>query len=156
AQSGKLLRTLPQGGAVLALAYRQDGKLLAAATEAGAVHFWDPDTGQSGPAALRLKAAVYHVAFSRDGRLLVTADAGHIARVWEVATGKPVTEPLEHRDHRTEVEFAIAYRCWPLLSPDGSAVVTVSPNQGNRGIVSVWDLATGKRRYTVECGYFVH
>jgi WD40 repeat protein len=35
-------------------------------------------------------------------------------------------------------------------------VVTVSPNQGNRAIVSVWDLATGKRRYVVECGYFVH
>src|SRR5262249_32083992 len=108
ARSGMLIHTLSQGAAVHSIAYRRDGKLLAAANQSGMVHFWDPDSGQTGPPAIQLKAAAYHVAFSNDGRLVVTADAGNVAQVWEVATGKAVTEPLEHQDHRTVDEFAIA------------------------------------------------
>jgi eukaryotic-like serine/threonine-protein kinase len=145
ARSGQLLRTLVQGGPVNALAYRKDG-LLAVATEAGAVRFWDPRTGQNGAPALALPAAVYHVGFSPDGRRVVTADAGGFARVWEVATGQAVAEPLPHRDHRAQNEFAIAYRCWPVFSPDGQTVMTVQPEK----VARVWDLASREQRYALE------
>jgi WD40 repeat protein/tRNA A-37 threonylcarbamoyl transferase component Bud32 len=156
-RSGKLLHTLPHGAEVHAVSFRHDGKLLAAATEAGAVHFWDPDSGAGGAPSLTLGAAVYHVAFSPDGRQVVTADAAHAARVWDVATGKAVTEVLPHEDHRAEDEVAISYRCWPVFSPDGTALATVHPNRRNEAAVVVWDLASGKPRFPpLKRTYFVH
>jgi WD40 repeat protein/serine/threonine protein kinase len=143
ARSGKLLRTLPAGAAVNALAYRRTGNMLAVATAACAVLFRDARTGRTAAPTVRLKAAVYHVAFSPHGRRVVTADAGHVARVWEVASGKPLTAPLPHRDHRAQNEVAITYRCWPVFSPDGRSLVTVHPKK----VATVWDLATGKPRY---------
>jgi WD40 repeat protein/predicted Ser/Thr protein kinase len=154
--SGALLRALPQEGAVNSVAFRPDGQLLAAATEAGMVRFWNPRTGQPGAPTLELGAAVYHVAFSPDGRQAITADAGHVARVWDVASGKPVTGPLPHQDHRSENEFAICYRCWPIFSPDGSAVVTVHPNGNAASAITVWELASGKPRFApLKRTYFV-
>jgi serine/threonine protein kinase/WD40 repeat protein len=157
ARTGVLIFTLPQGGAVNSLAYRTDGGLLAAASEAGLIHFCDPATGQPGAATLELKAAAYHVAFSPDGRQVVTADAGHEARVWDVASGKAVARPLPHRDHQAENEFAISYRCWPVFSPDGSAVVTVHPNRQQEAAAVIWDLASGEPRFPpLKHSYFIH
>jgi WD40 repeat protein/tRNA A-37 threonylcarbamoyl transferase component Bud32 len=150
-RSGQLLRTLPQGGAVHSIAYHRDGKLLAAATEKGEVLFWDVETGETAAPTLSLDVAVYHVAFSPDGRQVVTADAGHVARVWDVASGRAVTGPLPHQDVRAENETAISYRCWPVFSPDGSALATAHPNRrkgpGIEAAAVIWDLATGQPRY---------
>jgi eukaryotic-like serine/threonine-protein kinase len=138
--TGRLLRTIPQGGPVLFVSYERGGKLLVAATAAGAVHFWNPDTGESAAPSLKLAQAVYAVGFSPDGRRAVTADAGHAARVWEVDTGKPVAGPLPHRDHRTDDEVAIAYRCWPAFHPKRPLLAVVHPQR----VVRVWNLDTGK------------
>jgi WD40 repeat protein/serine/threonine protein kinase len=156
ARSGQLLRTLPQEAPVHALAYRPDGTLLAVATQTGVVRFWDPATGRPGAPDLALSAEVYHVAFSPNGRQVVTADAGHVARVWDLATGQAVTAPLPHDDQRPLNEYAISYRCWPVFSPDGKSVATVHPNRRKTAQPIVWDLATGKPRYTLaEQTYFV-
>jgi WD40 repeat protein len=147
ARTGKLLRTLAQPGPVLALALRGKDRLLAVATQTGKVAFWSLRDGRPGGESLDLPAAVYHVAFSSDGTKLVTADASHAARVWEVATGKCLTSPLPHQDLRSQDEVAIHYRCWPVLSPDGSALATAFPNEESRADLSVHDLNTGKERF---------
>jgi WD40 repeat protein len=156
ARSGRLLHTLPQAGPVNALAYHPGGALLAAATEAGTVQFWEPHTGQPGSLSLPQADAVYHVAFDAAGDRLVTADVGGVARVWDVATGRPVTGPLPHVDHRAQSEFALNYRCWPVLSPDGKAVATVGANTQKGAAVTVWDLADGAPRFAqLKRSYFV-
>jgi WD40 repeat protein len=105
---------------------------------------------------LVLPAALYHVAFNHDGRQVVTANVKHQAQVWEVETGQAVTQPLRHQDHRLN-EFAIHYRCWPVFSPDGAAVVTVYPNKAREAAVNVWELAAARLRFPpIKQEYYFH
>ena len=150
AHTGQLVRTLPQDGAVQSIAYRTSADMLALATAKGAVRFLDPRTGQTAADPLTLRTEVYHVAFSPNGRQVLTADAGQYARVWDVASGKAVTPPMRHRDHRLQNEYAISYRCWPIFTPDGKAVVTVYPKR----VATIWDLDTGKARTPNMTGGF--
>lgn len=87
-------------GAVLGVAFRSDGQMLATASVDGTARLWDlatPAPQSSGRVLMAPKSAVHGVAFSTDGRTLATASSDWTARLWSVATGEQVGRPVS--DH---------------------------------------------------------
>jgi WD40 repeat protein len=158
ASTGKLLHQLPQDSAVVAVACDPLGQTVAAASKTGVVQFWSLETGEAVGKSLLLPAPAYHVAFSSDGTKLLTADVKDLARVWSVATGEAVGRPLPHSDHRHHSEHAIEIRCWPVFSPDGATVATVTNRKGTSATqVTLWDLEKGVPRFpAIQLDYFVY
>ncbi|MCZ6601724.1 MAG: WD40 repeat domain-containing protein [Planctomycetota bacterium] len=71
-----------EGGAVRALAYSPDGKMLASGGDAGDIIFWDSTTGEKIAAFDAHKEGIGQIAFSPDGQRLLSA-GGDVA-IWGV------------------------------------------------------------------------
>ncbi len=121
---------------VAALAYRPDGKLLAAGVDKQVV-FIDPATAAV-VANLAQGAKVTAVAFSRKGDLFAVASGAagtaseiHLYKVGPttVPTGEPLKRIAAHRDVIHDLTF----------SPDG----TVLASCGYDRLIKLWDTATG-------------
>ena len=84
--SGELLHSLvPEGLGVHALAYRRDGRLLAAGTLVGTIELWDPIAGRLLQTLDGHALDVEQLAFSPDGRLLASSSDDGTLVLW----GKP-------------------------------------------------------------------
>src|SRR2546423_357823 len=77
-------------GAVLAVAFAPDGRLLASGGQDDCVRLWRLPDGTAGPATLEESACldghsggVASLAFSADGRTLATGDWGRALRLWD-------------------------------------------------------------------------
>jgi WD40 repeat protein len=122
-----------EGGA-LSLAYRPDGKVLAAGCvhrKGGEVRLFDLATGKF----TQLKpfgGAVKALAFTGDGAFLATSAAYTDDTIWDTKTGKAVTT------FRGPVRGGAGE--WVAFSPQEKTLVVAS-----RVRVEVWDRAIGKR-----------
>ncbi|QDU23850.1 Serine/threonine-protein kinase PknB [Urbifossiella limnaea] len=142
ADTGKSLRVIRDDGFRVAggevsvhqlrgLAFRPDGRLVAAGLADGTVKFWDTDTGE-----LRLQVAAHPgpvtaVAFSPDGRWVATTGIhDKVIRVWDADSGRPV-RALRGHDRVPEV---VAF------DPTGRALVSASTDTPSA--VRAWDLTT--------------
>jgi len=79
---------LEVGKAIEAMAYSEDGKLLATAEMGGPIHIWDIASGQRTvtlPASQKTAA----LAFDRQRRHLAVASKDGAAMLWNLETGKP-------------------------------------------------------------------
>ena len=114
------------GGAVSAVAFSPDGRIMAAASSTGNnIRFWNVAARRQIGMPLPVSGAGA-VAFSPDGKFLATgSDVG--AQLWSVATHRRIGSPLPVQ----EVD-AIAF------SPDGRMLATA----GNGGTATLWDVAT--------------
>ncbi len=65
-----LLWPMPHTNSVSALAFRPDGRVLAAGDFHGLVRLWDPDTGGEVARPLPQREIVLSLAYSPDGRVL--------------------------------------------------------------------------------------
>jgi len=75
---------------VSAVAFSQDGSLLASASHDETVRLWNPTTGQEVQKLERHTSEVTAVAFSQDGSLLASASYDKTVRLWNPTTGQEV------------------------------------------------------------------
>ena len=78
------------GGWVYAVAFSQDGSLLASASDDQTIRLWNPSTGQEIQKLEGHTNGIYAVAFSQDGSLLASASWDETVRLWNPATGQEI------------------------------------------------------------------
>src|SRR5581483_3646368 len=128
---------------VSALAYRPDGQLLAAGTR-GVVHLIDPATGEGAADLTGQDGRVTAVAFAKSGWLAVASGEpgkSGVVRLYEIRDPKTAPPKLaaEFAAH-TDAVYALDFH------PGGKLLASGSADRA----VKVWDVATGKRLYTLS------
>ncbi|MBM3727266.1 MAG: hypothetical protein FJW40_17810 [Acidobacteria bacterium] len=123
--------------AVRAVAFSQDGSLLAAAGgtpgKSGEVKLWD----RQGTLLRTLQGhsdCIYALAISPDGKLIATASYDKMVKLWDAATGTGTRNLKDHIDAVYALRF----------SPDGRLLVSGAADRS----VKVWNTSTGERLYT--------
>jgi eukaryotic-like serine/threonine-protein kinase len=178
ATNGRRLTTITLSGApgspgamVIApqtVAFSPDAKHLAAVVPSsgalgngipsGGLTIWDAATGQQVRAIPNIHGQFARPAFSPDGAriALVSQKDGDKYesefKVWDVATGK-LARALPVAFGSAMSASAVAF------SPDGMAVAAVGQASHTRTELHVWDLASGRQRFTLQGpfrGYKVH
>jgi WD40 repeat protein len=138
------------------LAFRPDGKLLAAAGgvpgKSGEIRCWDMVTGLLISAWTAHSDSLYALALHPQGSPLCAAGYDHLVSLWETLryevrqgkvrvwkTRKIPPDPRMLKDH-TDAVYGLAF------SPDGSRLASVA---GDRTL-KMWDGKTGKRLFTLS------
>jgi WD40 repeat protein len=131
---GEKSRLWGHKGAVTAVAFSPDDRLIASGSADNTVKRWDAGTGKEVRSLNGHQARVTCVAFSPDGTHLATASADRTVRLWDSATGQQL-----HcfKDHERVVN-CVAY------SPDGRQIISGAEDR----TVRVWDVATGQATET--------
>jgi WD40 repeat protein/predicted Ser/Thr protein kinase len=127
---GERLRLRGHKGAVRAVAFSPDDRLIVSGSADNTVKFWDAGTGKEVRTLSGHQARVTGLAFSPDGRRLATASADRTVRLWEVATGKELLCLEPHTGPVTCVAF----------SPDGRHIASGSEDW----TVRIRDAETGQ------------
>lgn len=117
-------------GAVLALAFSPDGKLIAGGGEDTTLRVWEPGPGSRGDARAALAGhtkPITAIAFAPGGQSLATGSADGTTRIWSVSRLRSSQRAV--LPHPAGVD-AVAYL------PDGKGLVTACRD----GFVRVWDV----------------
>jgi hypothetical protein len=169
---------------VVAVAFSNDGKLLASAARDGVIAIWDVATGKQKHLLRGHTDGITALAFSRDSKLLASAGLDRMVRLWDPASGTVVAVLRGHTDGVNSVAFAPdgktlasggsdkVVRLWDLaklkeitqLSGDRFATTAVAYNgdgtilaEGSHsGAVRLWDVKTRKVKKTLRQPFWVH
>jgi WD40 repeat protein len=98
-------------GPINALAFRPDGKTLAAACQDGTIPLWDVQTGKKKMTLKGHAGPVLGLAFRPDGKMLASASADRTVKLWDTITGMERTSLPAGG-----LAFCVAFR------PDGNAL----------------------------------
>jgi WD40 repeat protein len=145
ARTGRLLKTLPHRGHVLAERFSPDGAQLVTASSDGAASVWDVRTGTRLLLLVGATGAAEDAAFSPDGKQIAVADADRVARIYDSGDGRVLASLAGHRDAVTQVSF----------DPKGDTLATA----GDDGTARLWASATDelnvidRRRGTVTARF---
>ncbi|KAL4733371.1 WD40-repeat-containing domain protein [Aspergillus similis] len=123
-------------GWVNAVAFSQNGKMLASASNDQTVRLWDPSTGQHLHTLEGHTLLVSTVAFSRDVKMLASASHDQTVRLWDPSTG----QHLHTLEGHTGWVNAVAF------SQDGTMLASASDDQ----TVRLWNSSTGQHLHTLE------
>jgi WD40 repeat protein len=133
ARTGQLLRPLQHPDAVVAVAFRPDGRAVLTATPGKKTAWlWDPETGKPLGQPLPHRSHVLAAAWSPDGRAIVTGIRHGVARLWDPVPQRPalVLEKIKQYRH------GIHSLDW---NPDGRTLLIFAD-----GLAQRWDLHTGQ------------
>ncbi|MBD0370232.1 MAG: PD40 domain-containing protein [Pyrinomonadaceae bacterium] len=113
--SGSAKRDISRSGAVLALAFSPDGKLLAGGTADATVVLWKTETGAQDKTLRGPKAEVNAVAFSPDGRTVISGGNDTVVHLWDAVDGGAAKRALTQN---TGAVYSVA------VSPDGKIIAS--------------------------------
>ena len=155
--------TAMTGKSVYAIAWTPDGKQIASASQDQTVKLWDAAGGnlvrefkaydeKAFPKGHRNQ--VFCLAFSKDGQLLATGGQDRSVKLWKVADGSVVREFVRPDSKPSAVDGGPEAHPGGVygvrFTPDGKSLVTVGHAPKLKAVLSVWDVADGKRTAYVE------
>ena len=130
------LKIIQSDNPLLSVALSPDGRLIVGGDRAGALHWWNTDTGQPVRAPTRLQnigqaSEIYCVAFSPDGHRLVSGNRDGFLQIWDADAGHAVGDPIRTGD---DAVLSVAF------SPNGDHIVS----GGFDNTVHLWDVHSGQ------------
>ncbi|MBF0160645.1 MAG: AAA family ATPase [Magnetococcales bacterium] len=108
------------------LAFSPDGRVLAAAGDAGVVHLLDRASQSPLPPLPGAGGTIYGIAFSPDGTVLASGAADHSIQLWDMAGGRS----LKHWQAHGAAVLGLAF------SPDGASLISGAQD----GSVNRWNM----------------
>jgi WD40 repeat protein len=115
-------------GAIRAVSFSPDDRMIAASRNTGLVQLWDAQSGAL-QRTLGQIGALLAVAVSPDGSMIATGGSDTAVRLWDARTGLLRWTLVGHLRPVSAV----------LFSPDGKLLAS----GGREGTVKLWDMATG-------------
>jgi WD40 repeat protein/transcriptional regulator with XRE-family HTH domain len=130
----ELLQVVGHSGAVMSLAWRLDGQLLASGAAGGVggeLFVWDVQCGERLHSLAAHPGLVSAVAWSLHGEMLISGCSDGMLRWWELASGQCLREEQAHQGMVQALK----------RSPDGRQLASC----GDDGVVALWELHSGER-----------
>jgi WD40 repeat protein len=138
----------------------------------GTIRIWDIATGKEigkvgklvenadakllAPEGLGWLYASNGLTLSADGKLLATRESDHVIRIMEVATGKEIRRlgKVADEQQQSQVPYYGAIGNGLAFSSDGKMLAAMNSTlrQENQGVVTVWDVETGKELQRIQGG----
>jgi WD40 repeat protein len=123
-------------GAINAVAYSPDGRLLVTGSGDSTLKLWDAASGLELRTFSGHQGLVWAVSFSPDGRTVAGGGLGETVKLWDVASGRELRTLAAHDGDVSSVAF----------SPDGKLLASADL------AIHVWNLTTGQEVRTLT-GY---
>lgn len=147
-----------------AVATNPSGTLLAAASEDGTVLIWDRVTGALRARCIGHEGEVLDVAFDPDGTRLASSSRDRTLRLWDL--GPTIRTPMNTQTPTTALTLTASRTLTGhtqavgsiAFDPTGRRLASSSYERpaegGTRGLVKIWDLATGAELHQLYTGTY--
>nr|VDD25712.1 unnamed protein product [Brassica oleracea] len=134
----EVINELKDVGQQLALAFNQEGSVLAAGGEDGTLRIFEWPCMKTLLDESKAHASVKNLTFSESGKFLVSL-GGPLCRVWDVKASAAIASLSKDKDEM------FAY-CRFSVDNAGNEVLYIAANTERGGSIITWDTATWKRR----------
>ncbi len=129
-----LIRAIANHPSASVIAISPDSRTLVSGGDDKAIEVWDIATGKLQKTLQSDSGKIRSLAISPDGKTVVSGSPDRMVRIWNLTTGKRQAILKGHKYDVTAV----------AISEDGKTIAS-----GSWGMIKVWDIATGKLKFTL-------